>query len=159
MPKIREMRRSDLEAVSSLGIRSKATWGYEAEAMAVFAEELTLELPDLDRFLEAEVAVDGEGKVVGYFTLVARADGVVELEHLFVHPEHFGKGIGSQLLARALGMARQRGAEEVTILSDPQAVEFYLRKGARQVDHHISSIPGRTIPVLQIPTPSEMPPD
>ena len=154
MPEIRKMREGDLDAATSLGIRSKASWEYDAGAMAVFAGELTLVSSDLDRFLDAEVAIDAEEALVGFFTLVAGDDGAVELEHLFVDPDHFGEGIGSLLLERALQQGRRHGAESVIILSDPQAADFYLRKGARVVDQHQSSIPGRSIPVLEMATPS-----
>ena len=143
---LRKMGGDDLGAVSALGIRSKASWGYAAAEMEVFERELTLTDESLEELLDARVAVDGA--VVGYFTLRLHPDGRLELEHLFVDPECFGRGIGIRLFGAALRSAADRGFGRVTIISDPNATEFYTKLGAQIVGEHESSISGRTIPVL-----------
>jgi GNAT superfamily N-acetyltransferase len=47
------------------------------------------------------------------------------LSKLFVEPRHIRGGVGRPLLARAVAEARQRGAERLTILADPNAADFY----------------------------------
>ena len=147
--RLRPMTRSDLAAVSELGIRSKASWDYSPEEMAVFKGELTLGDGTLEELLDAQVAVCGD-EFVGYFTLRTHDDGSVELEHLFVEPTWFGRGVGSLLLRGALAAAANRKIRELTIISDPNATGFYLRNGAVVVGQHRSSIAGREIPVLSM---------
>ena len=148
---LRHILPADAAAVSELGIRSKASWGYGPEEMAIFARELTFSGEDIPSRTDAAVAmVDGE--VVGYFTLRAHPNGVTELEHLFVHPDWFHQGIGKALLQAALRAARDRGIDTITIIADPNSTGFYLKHGAVVVGEHTSSIKGRTIPVLSMPT-------
>lgn len=146
---IRKMTPDDLEAVTLLGLRSKASWGYRPSEMAVFSEELTLGIEDWERWSDALVAIS-EGQVSGYATLTVGEDAALELEHLFVDPDRFGQGIGRRLLEAALGSARERGFSEVRILSDPNACGFYLRFGAVLVREIDSSVPGRKIPLLSM---------
>ena len=137
--------------MSELGIRSKASWGYDSHQMAVFVEELTLREDDLAQFLDARVAIVGS-ELIGYCTLKRHSNRNAELEHLFVDPGWFRQGVGTALLQVAVNTARYEGIEDISIVSDPGAVGFYLKHGAKIVGEHQSSIKGRTIPVLSIKT-------
>jgi GNAT superfamily N-acetyltransferase len=55
------------------------------------------------------------------------------LNTLFVEPRHIRSGVGRMLLAHAVAEARQRGAERLTILADPNAPGFYERNGAVRI--------------------------
>ena len=139
----------DLPEVSELGIRSKATWGYCPETMAVFTEELTHNSDLITASLEAIVACVDE-KIVGYFTLIRRDDDSIELDFMFVLVESMGQGIGRAMMHEAIRLARSYEAEHLWLIADPQAVGFYEKFGAKQVSNHQSRIPGRTIPVMRI---------
>lgn len=76
--------------------------------------------------------------------LVAERDGVVvgfggathddpELEALYVHPDHAGRGAGSALLAGLEGRLAARGAGSVRVVASLNAVEFYGDAGYRRV--------------------------
>lgn len=58
--------------------------------------------------------------------------GIVEIRHrrhismLFVSSKHRGKGLGSQLLRRALALC---GSGQVTVHAEPHAVPFYSKHG------------------------------
>jgi len=144
------MKPDDLPAVSVLAVRSKASWGYSPEEMEIFSSELTLTCEYLNQMDETAVAIH-EGEIVGYYTLKDHSHRVTELDHLFVSASHFQEGIGRQLLTAALEAARKRGAETLKVISDPNAEGFYRRHGATKVHDHQSSIPGRSIPVMEIP--------
>ena len=47
--------------------------------------------------------------------------GALDLNTLLVEPRHIRSGVGRMLLAHAVAEARQRGAERLTILADPNA--------------------------------------
>ena len=52
------------------------------------------------------------------------ARGVVDLNKLLIEPRHIRSGIDRTLLAHAIAEARQRGAQRLTILADPNAADF-----------------------------------
>jgi mannose-6-phosphate isomerase-like protein (cupin superfamily)/predicted N-acetyltransferase YhbS len=146
---MRPMSAADLDEVTRLGIASKASWRYNEQAMRIFAEELRLDRSRLDSLLDAQVACE-DGRIVGYFTIQGHADGVAELHQLFVRPDRFRQGIGSQLLQAACASATKHGVERLKILADPHASGFYEKSGATYTGDHQSSIPGRTIPIYEL---------
>ena len=146
---LRRMVPSDLQALSFLAIRSKASWGYDDVEMEVFSQELTLTVRQLESLADAQVATI-DGRIVGFVTLRLHEDDTLELEHLFVDPECFGVGVGTRLLRSAIAAARNFGACKLTIISDPNSVGFYQRYGGQIVGSHDSSIPGRAIPVMEL---------
>jgi predicted N-acetyltransferase YhbS len=150
----RPMALDDLATVSQLGIASKQSWGYDTNQMRVFADELTLSPNAFRGLLAAEVACRG-GEIVGYYTLRRHADGSAELEHLFVAPERFHQGIGRALFSSAIKQASSRGVATLTIIADPNSAGFYERLGAKKAGDHQSSIPGRVIPIFEVPTGAE----
>jgi GNAT superfamily N-acetyltransferase len=78
------------------------------------------------------------------------ADGVIDLDKLFVDPPAIGTGIGGLLFAHAASLARQRGGQRMTILADPNAAAFYERMGARFLRMAPSdAIPGRELPFYE----------
>lgn len=147
---LRPMTPEDLAEVSRIGIESKSTWGYSPQEMQIFAEELTLSEAYLNGVIDAQVAIQ-HGKMLGYYTLRVHDDGVTELDYLFVSAARLNQGVGGQLLLAAIDSARRRGASTLLLISDPNAEGFYLRYGAIKAGDHQSSIPGRTIPIMEIP--------
>lgn len=151
---LRAMTPDDLAAVSTLGIASKQSWGYDADHMRVFAAELTLSPEALAGLLMAEVAyVDAE--IVGYYTIRRHSDGQSELEHLFVAPGRFHRGIGSFLFRRATHQAASRDVAKLLIIADPHSSGFYEKLGARKIGDHKSSIPNRMIPIYEFATATQ----
>jgi len=73
------------------------------------------------------LAVDREGRVVGFVTAVS--DGVLAayIPLLEVLPEHRGRGIGTELMRRLL--ARLEGLYMVDLMCDPPLQAFYARFG------------------------------
>lgn len=146
---IRDLQSAEIGAISALAIRSKASWGYDAEMMRVFVDELTLTEKSFAGFLAAKIAVK-DAIPVGYCSLVRRSHTQIELEHLFVDPKHFGQGIGTRLFHEACEIARRHGAQELTLIADPFASGFYERLGANETGRHQSPFPGRLIPIMSI---------
>jgi predicted N-acetyltransferase YhbS len=148
MTAIRPARPEEAPAISALALRSKGHWGYGAEAMAVFRTELTISPAEL-RAARAHV-VEDEGALAGFYTLRARGEGVIELEHLFVDPTRLRRGLGAALFRHAREGARLGGFRRMIILSDPHAAGFYQAMGAHLQERVPSSIPGREIPVFAL---------
>jgi GNAT superfamily N-acetyltransferase len=115
--------------------------------MSVFREVLTLSPEDVST-RHAHV-LDVGATTLGFYSLAEPASGAIELEHLFVDPEHLGTGIGRALFAHACQRARTLGADTLVIQSDPNAAGFYDAMGAQREREIQSSIPGRVIPLFR----------
>ena len=77
--------------------------------------------------------------------------GVYELEALFVDPEHIGMGIGQSLIQHAIELLSDYGASRLIIQGDPNACQFYIAAGAKQIGYRESeSIPERQLPLFEI---------
>jgi GNAT superfamily N-acetyltransferase len=135
---------------------SKAQWGYDAQQMAAWEQDLLLLPEQLERdsvFL-AEWPEADDRRVAGFYTLLR--DGskpAARLEHFFVDPALQGRGAGSQLWRHALQQARLAGCQLLEIDADPNAEGFYLARGARRVAVVAAPIAGNAVrirPQLQI---------
>jgi ribosomal protein S18 acetylase RimI-like enzyme len=84
-----------------------------------------------------------DGSVVGFATW-AEADGVVELEDLFVDPDYRRRGIAAALVGRIAEVLRARGAERLEVTANPHAMGFYRAVGF--VDCGVAETPLGTAP-------------
>ena len=136
------------QSLTDLCVRSKAHWGYDAAFMKLSAQALVVNEDDIaaGRVL---VAVDDAGRVIGMACVLPGGDAA-DLDALFVDPPAIGSGAGRLLFDAALTLARQQGAQRMTILADPNAAAFYERMGARYLRNAPSdAIPGRTLPFYE----------
>ena len=69
-----------------------------------------------------------DGSVVGFATW-ARADGVTELEDLFVDPDWRRRGIAAALVSRIVDVLRAQGVRYLEVTANPHAQEFYHAAG------------------------------
>ena len=131
--------------LSALAIRSKAHWDYTAEQLAVFREELMLDAGDL----RYGYVLEEPGEMLGFYTLRSQRSEPLELAHLFVEPDQLRAGCGALLLAHAVETARALGRSTLRVQSDPNAEGFYTRFGFAKRRDIPSSIPGRTLPLME----------
>jgi GNAT superfamily N-acetyltransferase len=148
---VRPARAGEARLLSDLCHRSKAAWGYDGAFMAGCRDALTVGEDEIARGGVA-VACRADGSVAGVVALAAGdAPGTVDLAKLFVAPGELRSGIGRILMRHAIAMASARGAQRMTILSDPNAAGFYERLGARRLtDKPSDAIPGRLLPFYEI---------
>ena len=148
---IRPARADESELLSNLALRSKAHWGYSDEFMAACRDELTYSSEKIHapQFSFHICLVDDS--IVGFHAIETISLDVVELEALFVAPEHIGSGIGKALIEHAREYARRLGASSLVIQGDPNAEMFYLAAGAtRSGSRESYSIRGWQLPVFSI---------
>lgn len=137
---------AELPALSELCMRSKAVWGYDAAFMEACRGELSFDPRDLD---SSCIAVAARGHSVIGVAQVRMAGDEADLLKLFVEPAAMRGGVGQALFAWASDVARELGAEQMTIEADPDAAPFYRRLGARDAGLVPSgSIAGRWLPKL-----------
>jgi len=137
----------DLDELTAIAHAAKRSWGYSERWIASWKRELTFTEATLRE--QQVFVVEVAGAIAGVCGLRPAASQW-ELEHLWVLPERMGHGIGSLLLEHARSVALAAGASAIRIVSDPQAVRFYTRRGAYRIGDLASSIPGRRLPVLRL---------
>lgn len=91
------------------------------------AEPDAIQLP-LRQIEKGQVIVAEMGNRPVGFVAVLMDDDLVELDGLFVEPEHWRKGIGSSLVNVAVHEARKYGLA-MTVIANPAAREFYEKCG------------------------------
>ena len=149
--RIRAALAQEADLLLRLALRSKAHWGYSQEFLDACRSELTVDASRVgtDDY-QCFAAVDDD-LVVGFYTLVRVSPDIYELEALFVEPRHIGSGVGRSLIQHAIGRLSECGAQRLIIQGDPNANDFYVRAGARQVGTRASgSVPGRHLPIFEI---------
>lgn len=139
----------DAEWLSALARRAKGSWGYPAEWLDAWADELTLTEDYIDHH-RVFIAEDN-GVTVGVCALEDHDDRWA-LEHVWVEPGRHGEGVGKMLVMEAVSVARSIRPDPITVKSDPNAAGFYSKLGAMQVDTIAAPAPGspdRELPVFE----------
>jgi GNAT superfamily N-acetyltransferase len=124
--RIRSAESGEAAALSALALESKAHWGYAADILARWQDELTISAGDvlLNHVYVAEI----DGGPAGFYMLRSEGASWV-IEHLWVRPNTMHRGIGSQLIRHALLTAVELGASRIRIVAEPNAAGFYEREG------------------------------
>jgi GNAT superfamily N-acetyltransferase len=137
----------DSQRLSELTFASKAYWGYDE----AFMERARHDLVVTRGYLEANECwlADSDGEVVGWFSLVDMP-GSLLLDNFFLLPDHIGSGLGRQMWEQALTRAAERGADRLTLESDPNAAGFYEQMGARRTGTVTAPSTGRELPVYEV---------
>jgi GNAT superfamily N-acetyltransferase len=69
-----------------------------------------------------------DGSVIGFATW-AGADGIIELEDLFVDPAWRRRGVATALVSRIVDVLRAQGVECLEVTANPHAQGFYSAAG------------------------------
>jgi len=121
-------------------------WGYPPEFVEACRVALTV-TPEEIRGSPVYVHDVGTG-VSGFYGLGGEPPRAT-LEYLFVEPDATRDGVGTKLLRHAIATACRAGFGEIEVESDPNAEDFYLRRGAVRVGEAESTVePGRFLPLL-----------
>lgn len=137
--------------MSDLALRSKAHWGYDDAFIEACRDELSLDASRLDDASFQCFVAEDRGAILGFYSLVRISEKDLELEALFVEPTSIGTGVGRSLMQHAISQARTLGAARLIIQGDPNASDFYVAAGGRQIGSRESgSIEGRFLPLFAI---------
>lgn len=143
---IRPAVTAELARLCALAAASKGYWGYDAELVSGWAAQL-------DPFAQPDSAAfvaERDGELCGWMALARPEGGVCVLEHLWVEPASIRSGgVGSALYRYACTRALVLGAACLECESDPNAVGFYERMGARRSGERRSEW-GRMLPVMRL---------
>jgi GNAT superfamily N-acetyltransferase len=137
------------ETLTQIALTAKRHWGYPERWIELWTPLLTFTPADLERadFFVAQI----DDEIVGFYSLSA-AGPRAELENLWLLPACMGQGVGRGLFEHALARARELGCSVLEIESDPNALGFYQRMGARVVGQHVGEVDGqpRILPVMEL---------
>ena len=155
---IRRAIAGDEEELTRLSLASKRHWNYPEHFYAFWQTELTFDSGYVER--NCVYCAEYVGKLVGYYALVlVEKELVIQeeklnpgywLEHMFVLPEHIGRGLGRKLFDHFYTTCRAKHISAVSLLADPHARGFYEKMGCVYVKEFPSTIAGRTTPLLSI---------
>lgn len=131
MMTIRTADPDDLDAVQDVFRRASLSNAGDRDVLLAHPEALVFAGGPLAEG-RTRVAVTEDG-VVGFATLMA-ADGVAELEDLFVDPRWRRRGVATRLIEDVVVVARGLGAAAVEVTANDHAAEFYSAVGFVRFD-------------------------
>ncbi|WP_374649963.1 GNAT family N-acetyltransferase [Dongia sp.] len=139
----------ECDILDDICFRSKAHWGYDAAFMESVRNQIRVNA-DAVRAGRVWIAADGADRPRGVLE-VDPIDGIAaDLTLLFIDPAYLRKGIGRALYEKAIDLARQLGASELLIDSDPQAAAFYASMGATRTGAEPTGYRGRLLPRFSV---------
>lgn len=123
-----ERERHDLE-----GLQLRASLNNPGDRAALLANPDAIDLP-LAQIVAGQVFVaERNGSIVGFASVLDRADGNTELDGLFVEPACWRSGVGRALVDRCASYGRQRQAGALHVIGNPHALDFYRAYGFVEV--------------------------
>jgi ribosomal protein S18 acetylase RimI-like enzyme len=143
---IRRATSDDASRATEIARTAKAHWGYPADWLAAWENDLTIRESDIERHPTFVASLEGE--VVGVCQIQRSAEHAF-LEHVWVDPRAHRQGVGRALVE----YARAESPGVLAIVADPYAEPFYLRLGARRVGEVAAPMPGapdRMLPLLEL---------
>ena len=120
---------------------AKRHWGYPENWIRQWKSDLTI-TPQFIATNEMYVAMYGE--VIAGCCAIAFSESLVELEHMWIRPEHMGSGVGRALFSYVKERAASLEVPALEISSDPNAEGFYKRMGATRIGEVRSQIEGQS---------------
>jgi GNAT superfamily N-acetyltransferase len=137
----------DAIVLTDIAFTAKRHWGYPENWIEQWRNILTI-TPEFIASHETYTARE-RGEIVGFYALLPEGSDL-RLEHLWILPEAINRGVGRTLFQHALERSSALGFAALQIESDPNAVGFYERMGARRVGQTITELDGqrRELPLL-----------
>ena len=108
--------------------RASLVWEEYRESLLAHPDAIDVPVSDIEAG-NVRVAA-GALRVLGFASLIGgHADGIAELDALFVDPAFMRRGIGRTLVQDAFALARTRHCQRIEVTANPRAVEFYVKMG------------------------------
>ena len=133
--------------LSRIAIESEAYWGYDSDYMDKFkvnygvTEEFIRNNPT---FIFYE-----NNTIIGFYALSIKPEEN-SIEYFYIEPQYIGKGYGKKMWNHLENYCKGHKLKEFTLVTSPQAKEFYEKMGAILIGEVESTLKeGRRIPKLK----------
>ncbi len=146
--KIEKAKTDDHLILSEIAYQGKAFWGYEAEQLEKWKEDLTISKQYIENNETYKLVVNGT--IIGFFSLLNIENDILKLDHLFMYPKYIGQGYGQILLKQCIETAKDMKAKKIILDADPNAEKFYGRFGFKMYNQLESSIKNRFLPQMEL---------
>lgn len=134
--------------LSELSFRAKAHWGYSAELMESWRNDLTIS-PEYFQTHKVVTAYIDE-QLVAYYAYCELEASIVLLDNIFVEPAFIGKGIGKALMEHLKKQMLLSGVGLIKLYSEPHAEQFYANLGFVVVGQKTTLIKDRFLPIMEL---------
>lgn len=122
--------------LTQLALRSKAMWGYNDAFMIKCMKTLQVTPKEIEEN-EAMVLTRADN-AIGFYLMTSLTTINAELEYLYVEPDFTRLGFGAMLFEHARDTAKLQGYSSLFLQSDPNAVGFFDRMGAKIIGRQSS---------------------
>jgi len=129
-PRLRAARVDEIELLLDIQRHASLIWDAYREQLTAHPEAITLPAEQVTRG-DVRVITDDADRPLGFSAVIELGESV-ELDGLFVAPEHMRQGLGGWLVADVVARARKVGARRIEVTGQPGAVPFYERHGFRR---------------------------
>lgn len=148
---VKKALKEDHIALTILTKLSKNHWGYGAEQIKLWADDLTVSAEYIESNYVFKLCIDDT--IIGYYAYCFEEDKgkqTIVLDNLFINPEYIGKGLGKYLMEDFLKRIDKENWESIVLYSDPNAEKFYHKLGFEVIGQKETSIPGRFLPKMKL---------
>lgn len=125
---IRDATPDEREALGELHRRSSMVWEEDRAQLEAHPEVFGVSSAAIAAG-RVRVAVDGDGKVLGFSVVADVGEGVCELDDLFVEPGLLRGGVGTALVEDAVARHAAAGYREMVVTAAPRTFSFYESLG------------------------------
>jgi ribosomal protein S18 acetylase RimI-like enzyme len=134
---IRLARKEEADMLSELAIRSKSYWNYDQDYLNLCRSVLTVTKEEIKQW--PFIVAVANNHICG-FAAICETKGEQRLNHLWVDPATFKRGIGKILFMECIRQAKLLDWSQIIIESDPYAEDFYRKMGAEKIGERESLI-------------------
>lgn len=145
---IKRANTDDNEVLTTITKKSKAHWGYSEEQILKWNDNLTISKEYIENNSVFKLVNGNE--IIGYYSYIIKEPKNVLFDNLFVLPEYIGKGFGKYLMSDFLDRMKNENFEKITLDSEPNAEEFYLKMGFKKIGEFETSIKNRFMPIMEM---------
>lgn len=146
--KIEKAQNIDSNDLTELTIRSKSHWGYSAEQINKWKDDLTIYSEYIDQ--NEVYKLLNEDQLIGYYSYLRIEDKIVKLDNIFLEPDFIGKGLGKVMMNHFIKKVKEKGYETITLDAEPNTEKFYQNLGFKVIGRLESSIPNRFLPIMKL---------
>jgi GNAT superfamily N-acetyltransferase len=146
MVNMRSAKADEYNILTDIAAKSEAYWGYDSECMNKFKSIYNVSEEVINN--NPTVIIEEDKNIVGFYGVINKSNET-SLEYFFIEPNYIGKGYGKLLWNYLIRDCKNLGIKEFSIITSPQAKEFYVKMGAIPCGEVESLLKkGRIIPQL-----------